>query len=274
MQQKIPDVAKTIDFNSVRWYAERASAAYKTEDEIKASFPDTVRVNQNGKTKVQYFLEFDQDKKRQIISVRGTDNLKNIKEDVEYVKSKNKKLNIFVHKGFDEDTIKVYQDILPLLRKDYAVRLTGHSLGAAISTLLMIYLYEDGFEIEKSINFGQPKVTNKKGVQRYHFLPLTRVVNENDVVPLLPPVTLLSALHGIYKHMGDEVILLKGAEYIYLDQHQSSREKVEGFWENIDHESVKEHFMDNYLKNIDSKLTSAVQVPYADREVYLDQHKD
>ncbi|MEZ5632891.1 lipase family protein [Nitrosomonas sp.] len=72
----------------------------------------------------------------QIISVRGTANLKNIKEDAEYIQSKNNKLNIYVHKKFDEDAFKIYQDILPYLKKDYAVKLTGHSLGAAIAALL------------------------------------------------------------------------------------------------------------------------------------------
>nr|WP_292955467.1 lipase family protein [Nitrosomonas sp.] len=208
------------------------------------------------------------------MSVRGTANLKNIKEDAEYIQSKNNKLNIYVHKGFDEDAFKIYQDILPYLKKDYAVKLTDHSPGAAIAALLMIYLYEDGFDIDRLINFSQPKFTNKQGALRYHTLPLTRIVNENDVVPLLPPATLVNALHGSYKHMGDEVILLKGVEYIYLEQHQAETKKVEGFWDNIDHESVKEHFIANYLKNINSILAKAIQVPYSSREVYLDQHAD
>ncbi|MCP5244554.1 MAG: lipase family protein [Burkholderiales bacterium] len=268
------EVAKAIDFDEVQWYAKRASAAYNTEAEIRAAFPDTVRVVQVGNTRVQYFLEQDDGNKLQVISVRGTANLKNIKEDVEYTQSKNEKLDIYLHKGFDEDAYKIYNDILPHLRKDYSIRLTGHSLGAAIAAILMIYLHEDGFEVQKMINFGQPKFTNNKGVQRYHTLPLTRIVNENDVVPLLPPVTLLSALHGRYTHMGDETILLKGIAYVYLEQHQVDSQKVEGFWDNIDHESVQEHFIANYLKNIGSKLMTALQVPFAEREVYLNQHGD
>ncbi len=267
-------VSKTIDFDEIEAYALRASAAYNSEQQIKQSFPNTVRVTQVAGTEIQYFLEFNPNEKLQYISIRGTANLKNVKEDVEYIKSRNKKLDIYVHSGFDENTIKIYNDILPFLKRDYKVRLTGHSLGAAISTLLMMYLYEDGFQVERSFNFGQPKVTNKEGVQRYGFLPLTRVVNENDVIPLVPPVTLLSALHGTYQHMGDEVILLKGENYVYLEQHHAEEHSVEGFWENIDHESVTEHFIANYLINIKSKLEKSVQIPYAQRELYLDQHDD
>ncbi|MDH5480337.1 MAG: lipase family protein [Nitrosomonas sp.] len=266
--------ADTIDFNEVKWYAQRASAAYNSAKQIKAAFPDTVRVVQVRDSKVQYFLESDPNAGLQIISIRGTDNLKNVREDVEYIKSKNNKLDIYVHSGFDEATYKIYNDIVPFLKKEYKIRLTGHSLGAAISTLLMMYLHEDGFEVERSINFGQPKVTNKDGAARYGFLPLTRVVNENDAVPLVPPVTLLSALHGVYRHMGDEIILLKGERYVYLKQHQASKKLIEGFWENIDHESITEHFIANYLININSKLGKSIRVPYAQRELYLDQHAD
>lgn len=144
--------------------------------------------------------------------------------------------------------MKIYKDVIPHLEKGYKVRVTGHSLGAAISTLLMMYLHEDGFKVERSINFGQPKVTNKAGVKAYGFLPLTRVVDENDVVPLVPPVTLLDSIHGIYEHLGDEVILLKEEYYVYLEQHDAERKSVGNFWKDMGHESITEHFMDNYLR--------------------------
>ena len=203
-------ISEAINFEVIRWFALRAKAAYDQEAQIKAVFPDTIRVSIVPGTDVQYFLEFDPKAGEQIISIRGTDNLQNFKQDAEYIPSKNKQSHIYVHSGFDADTYKVYLDILPFLRKELRVKLTGHSLGAAISTLLMIYLHADGFDIARSINFGQPKLTNKDGVNRYEFLPLTRVVDENDVVPLLPPVTLLDSLHGLYEHLGDEIILLEG----------------------------------------------------------------
>lgn len=260
---------KEIDFNEVQWYAGRAKAAYSSEKEIRKAYPQTVQVVTVGDTEVQYFLELFPEKKLQVISVRGTANFKDALEDARYLQAKDGKLSIYVHSGFDADTMKIYKDILPHLDKEYKVRVTGHSLGAAISTLLMMYLHEDGFKVERSINFGQPKVTNKAGVKAYDFLPLTRIVDENDVVPLVPPVTLIDSIHGTYEHLGDEVILLKEEYYVYLEQHDAERKSVGNFWKNIGHESIKEHFMDNYLKNTADKLDKSVQVPYSKREDYI-----
>ncbi|GJL53752.1 MAG: hypothetical protein NPIRA02_08840 [Nitrospirales bacterium] len=132
----------------------RAKAAYQNEKDIRQAFPQTVRVVTASNTDVRYFLEMFPERNLQVVTVRGTANLKNALEDGEYTQSKNKKLNIYVHRGFDADAATIYQDLLPYLKKEYAVKITGHSLGAAISTLLMMYLHEDGFHVEKSINFG------------------------------------------------------------------------------------------------------------------------
>jgi predicted lipase len=258
-----------INFAEVHWYAQRASAAYDPPYKIQQKFPNTVRVKTLDEIDVQYFLEHIPDEKIQVISVRGTANLENAKEDADYLQSKNKKLNIYVHKGFDEDAMKIYHDIKPHLLSDHSLKLTGHSLGAAISTLLMMYLHEDGYNIVRSINFGQPKVTNKRGVKRYDFLPLTRIVDEEDIVPLVPPVTLLDSVHGFYEHLGDEVILLPQEFYVYLEKHVAERKSVGSFWKSLGHQSIKEHFMRNYLKNIYTKLNSSVPVPYDAREEYL-----
>ena len=267
--QKEVAFMKKIDFKEVQWYAKRAKAAYDDEKAIKKAYPQTVRVATVGDTEVQYFLEIFPEESLQVITVRGTANLKDALEDAEYLQAKDGKLDIYVHHGFDEDTMKIYNDVLPHLKKEYKARVTGHSLGAAISTLLMMYLHKDGFQVERSINFGQPKVTNKAGVKAYDFLPLTRVVDENDVVPLVPPVTLLDSIHGIYEHLGDEVILLKEEYYVYLEQHDAERKSVGSFWKNIGHESITEHFMDNYLENTADKLNKSVQVPYSKREDYI-----
>lgn len=264
------EVAK-INFSDVQWYADRASAAYQTEQEIRRAFPATVRVTTVANTNVQYFLEIPEGQNKQILSVRGTDNLANIREDAEYLQSKNNKLGIFVHKGFDEDTFKIYQDVLPFLDKEKEVILTGHSLGAAISSLLMIYLHKDGFNIGRSLNFGQPKVTNTDGAKKYQFLPLLRLIDENDVVPLLPPTSFFDSIHGVYSHFGSEVILLEGLFYVYQDTHMQLETHSGSFWENIGEVSVGAHYMKHYLHNINSKLEKAKQIPFAERARYIDK---
>lgn len=260
---------KKVNFKEVLWYAERAKAAYQTEAEIRRAFPQTVRVAQVAGTDVQYFVERFPEQKQQVVTVRGTDNFANFKQDAEYLPEWNSKLGIRVHRGFDSDTSKLYAELLPYLDKDMAVKVTGHSLGAAISTLLMMYLHQDGFQLGLSINFGQPKVTNNEGAKAWEFLPLLRVVDENDLVPLVPPTTLLDSLHGHYEHFGREVILLEAEYFVYLSQHQAMKNSLDSFWNNLGNESVNEHFMANYLKNIQPKLTKAIAVDYREREEFV-----
>lgn len=257
------------DFQEILWFAERAKAAYTTEPEIRAKYPSTTRVVTLPESDVQYFLEVLPEQRLQVLSIRGTANLANAKEDAEYFQSRNTKLGIYVHRGFEADADSLYADVLPYLDKNLKVRLTGHSLGAAISTLLMMFLHEDGYLVERSINFGQPKLTNAKGVEAYGFLNLFRVVDENDLVPLVPPLTLLDSLHGPYEHFGSELILLRERYYAFLEQSDAARKSVLGFWENLGHESIEQHYMDSYLGNIRSKLEHAEPVPYEIRERYI-----
>lgn len=259
----------SVQFNEIYWYAKRAKAAYGNETTIRDDFPETVRIHTLPKSNIQYFLEYHSAEALQVVSVRGTENIKNWQADADYVQAKDGKLGIYVHKGFDHATRELYHDVSAEIKKGYRLRTTGHSLGAAVSTLLMMYLQHDGIEIDKSINFGQPKFTNKNGVEKYRSLPLLRVVDENDVVPLVPPVTLVDSIHGRYQHLGPEVILLQDQYYTFVDEQAAEQESIGSFWKDLGHESVKEHFMDNYIKNIEAKLKAATPVPYADRHKYV-----
>ena len=85
-----------------------------------------------------------------------------------------RRVNIDLHTGFYIAADDVYQTILPTLNRGYKNRITGHSLGGAIAVILMMFLKEDGYQLEKCITFGQPKVTDKKGAQMCQDLPLIR----------------------------------------------------------------------------------------------------
>lgn len=258
----------TVDFNKVSWYAKRASLAYSDEKTIRQNLPNVIRVIEL-RDLVQYFLETDVNNKTQIISVRGTANIKNAKQDAEYIPIKDKELGVYVHKGFDSTSKDVYNDVKSFLNKDFTIICTGHSLGAAISTLLMIRLEMDGFRVGQSINFGQPKITNKIGAVKYSKLPLIRVVDRKDLVPLCPPTTLLDSIHGTYRHFGREVLLLTGAHYSYLEEHDAERYMSSDFWNHLGEKSLKDHYMENYIANIEGKIkTVSIEVPYSDREKF------
>ena len=54
-------------------------------------------------------------------------------------------------------------------------------------------------------------------MKKYKHIPITRVVNEKDMVPLVPHFeATLSALPSLYWHMGEEIVLFPGDFYSSL----------------------------------------------------------
>lgn len=265
------EVLRSVSFEEINWYAGRAGIAYQNEAAIRSAYPATVYVGSPDHTDVLYFLEILPEKRQQIVTIRGTDNLQNALQDAEYLRAEDSALGIAVHRGFDSDTRIIWADLEPRLKRDYDTYLTGHSLGAAVSTLLMMYLQKDGYRVTGSVNFGQPKLTNNAGASAFDALPLTRVVDGKDVVPLLPADTPLDSEGGEYTHLGREVILLDGPYYVFLDRPQVLRVSQGSFWHDLGEESVDAHMVSNYLKRIAEKLKANQQVPYSNREQYLPQ---
>ncbi|NES83362.1 MAG: lipase family protein [Moorea sp. SIO2B7] len=180
--------------------------------------------------------------------------------------NKSNKICIDLHTGFHKAAEDVYEAIFPHLKKDYKTRLTGHSLGGAIAVILMILLKEKGYHIEKCITFGQPKVTDTKGAQTCKDLPLIRVINDEDLVPLLPPSTILTILQGGYEHFGSEITLQKG-KYTYTQEHKGKGNHEHGFWANLfeavarkhiteSTDNIEDHNLNLYLFNILSNMQS------------------
>jgi hypothetical protein len=257
-----------INFNELNDYGRRAKAAYGAEAQIRASYPKTVRVAEPGNTKVRYFLEQDDPAKIQHITIRGTANKRNLKEDIEARVLIDPQSGLPVHQGFEQDARAVYADVKPLLQKGYATRISGHSLGGAVAVLVAIYATADGHTVERIVTFGQPRFTTTEGVARLQSLPLTRVVDENDIIPMLPPGGGNKA-QGPYDHVGPEVILLEGPRYVYLPDHVASRLAVGELSRNIGIADLNDHKMDNYLKRLAGKSKGAVEVPYNEREKYV-----
>lgn len=260
---------KKIDFEQISWFAKRASAAYLSKSEIFRILPNTVWINTPKDTKVRYFLEVDPTRKIQTIAIRGTTDLKNIVEDLAFDKRENHQLGLHLHRGFDKIARKIFKDIRPHLKSNHPIRVTGHSLGAAVGVILMMYLKKEGYTLAPSINFGQPKVTDAPDAERFGYLPITRIVDGNDPVPMFPPYTLINAPHGAYAHIGPEVILLDQKRYVYLNKHDAERISVGEFWRDLATISLDDHSMEKYIKRINALATVAKQVTYARREAFI-----
>ena len=205
------------------------------------------------------------------LSIRGTENSANVKSALTYTKIKDKLSGIYLHEGFANATKEVYAEIKKCFDKKAEIHLTGHSLGGAASVICMIWLKVEGYNVKSCYTFGQPKVTNSKGREKYKHLPLQRVVMQGDPVPYLPPSTLLSQLQGNFRHFGDEVILLKDDKYVYLEGHDASRKNKGSLWNKANSRKLKSHSMENYLKNIERKLKGAREQGWSKEAASLSQ---
>jgi len=123
-----------------------------------------------------------QDRGVTIISIRGTDNGKNVLTDLDARPFQDGKLGIQIHKGFRDASEKLRDDILENVALEETIILTGHSLGGAIAQILGLWFEDDGYEVQ-IYTFGSPSVMMEQMWEDGHF----RVYLENDPVPFLPP---------------------------------------------------------------------------------------
>jgi triacylglycerol lipase len=260
---------ENINFREVYSYAERANAAYGSKSVFQSKYPQTIRINAPGQINVLYFLERNDKTRTQFITVRGSANSTNFSEDLDIAVREDRKASIPVHAGFDLAARTIYQDVKPHLKPGYKTHLTGHSLGGAVAAIMTIYMIEDGVEVIRVVTFGQPRFTTADGVKRLSFLPLARVVDENDIIPMVPPATALDPTFGPYEHVGSEVILLEGRNIVYLPAHDANRISVGEFWRSASFADLKDHKMEKYLQRIADKTKGTIEVPYSKREQFV-----
>ena len=117
-----------------------------------------------------------------IISIRGTDNGKNVLTDLDARPFRDKKLGVQIHRGFRDASEKLRDDILENVALEETIILTGHSLGGAIAQILGLWFEDDAYEVQ-IYTFGSPSVMIEQMWEDGHF----RVYLENDPVPFLPP---------------------------------------------------------------------------------------
>lgn len=269
-----------LNFEEILQYALRAQLAYAIAKPgwhiteklgWRSSSPYRVYLEEVPEVNINVIVELDDSQQLQWIAVRGTDNLRNWLEDLDYVekhfsqKFAEQTLSIDLHNGFYQASTAVWKVIQSHLNQNYKTRITGHSLGGAIAAILMIFCKDAGYSLEKCITFGQPKITNRNGAKQAAHLPLLRVINQEDVVPTVPPNSLLNLLRGGYVHFGPEV-QLQPSSYVFRSEH-NERSLTQGFWWRLLNEDMKnilkdvqEHYIQNYLHNLVSNLESSKQI--------------
>lgn len=270
-------LGKRIDWKNLAWFGWLSRYAYKGDDEIKHRYEKFSSVYINEIDKIKYIVLVDDIQQRYYVSIRGTDNSNNVLQDINYFKDKSERLGINIHTGFHRASEKISDDLIQNMDKTYDVYLTGHSAGGAMALVVGWYLKYHGFKVCECITFGQPKVTDIEGTRMMNgYISLTRVVNETDIVPMVPPA---GTNFTRYAHTGDLVILLDGGKYANLYPPYSTNFGVNSFWLFVaDNDfslykvgkELPDHYMDNYHSNIETIITNGEEVPWKIHKEHLD----
>ena len=96
------------------------------------------------------------------------------------------------------EALKSQQPLPPLV-------VTGHSLGGALATMAAASLHENGIDVAGLYTFGQPRVGDLRFTRQLNRNlegKVFRFVNNNDVVPHIPPPFSLRNPLRLYGHLG------------------------------------------------------------------------
>ena len=114
-----------------------------------------------------------------------------------------------VHRGFLDGWQSVEKQVVYYLRRwwtpETKLWVTGHSLGGALAAIATISLETQGFQVSGLYTFGQPRVADWRMVNAMNRClgdRLFRYVNNNDIVPLIPPQIIPWVPTRVYGHMG------------------------------------------------------------------------
>ncbi|KAJ8605577.1 hypothetical protein CTAYLR_000168 [Chrysophaeum taylorii] len=160
---------------------------------------------------MRYFVRTERKKGSvsQHVSIKGSDNAKNFRDDVDYAKVLDLGCRVRLHRGFKRVADAVWEDAAMYLEKEASIELTGHSLGGGVATILGMRLVAIGGNVTRVVSFGAPKVTNAHGGKIYApRLPLLRVLTADDPIPTLPSMDAASQIFGFYRHFGHRLVLL------------------------------------------------------------------
>ncbi|WP_455202015.1 lipase family protein [Kaarinaea lacus] len=262
-------------FVEILQYARLANAAYENRARIEKTLATQdyrlVHYANLPKLQVSFYLASDDKNKIHIITVRGTSNVENALVDIAIQLIKSDNSGILLHNGFAVSAKGIYNDIKPKLNKQYKIRATGHSLGGAVAAVLAMYLSNDGYQVEKVVTFGQPKVTNFSGSRKLDELEIWRVVTPGDLVPLVPPLEMADINNlNIYWHSGREIILLEGKQYSITSGIESMLRATKFLAQPLSEKNLRHHQMSYYLALIEAKTSKPQWIPYKnDLSIFL-----
>lgn len=256
-----------INFSEIKEFATLANAAYQPLPIIRTLSAlkkyQLSHYSNIPEIEISYFLVTDDAARTQVIVVRGTSNVENAMVNAALKLTLDRHLGVSLHNGFSQSAQAIYTEIKPLLKTDYVINVTGHSLGGAVALILAMHLDVDDFNVGKAVTFGQPKVTNLAGTNAFKHLDVIRVVTPKDLVPLVPPFDPVDFNDlDIYWHSGRELILLADTTYALLEGVNSLLRATRFTQEPLNDKNLQDHQMMLYMLMLDKKIPVASLVPF------------
>jgi triacylglycerol lipase len=158
-----------------------------------------------------------------------------------------------VHRGFKQEV----DDIWPMVKEDlthkrnqnHTVWFTGHSLGAAMATVMASRCEDDQSmpHVEELYTYGSPRVGWRKFVNSLS-CKHQRWVNNNDIVTRVP-----LKIMG-YKHDGCEHYMNAYGQVRKMTTWQRIKDRWRGMWMGLKNGSIdnfSDHSMANYIANLE-----------------------
>ena len=230
------------------------SVRYDTVDKIQADWAglyDRISTIEIPAVENRYALFENDTERRADIAIRGTVNVRNAVFDIEFLKGKSPKLGIYLHSGFEKVAMAVYADLRPRLRSGYAIRIAGHSLGAAEAIILGMLLVNDGYAVEKIVATAPPKVTDSEGWARFTRLPVIRLTAAYDPIPFFPSENLVYK-RDPYIQGGRVLMLLDGPSLTVVDGsfYNDLPEEKKLVYADGKEFDVADHFLKRYIDRL------------------------
>lgn len=236
-------------------FAKLASIAYSNEDEAKSQvrklgFTTVEFYNKDGAQAYRFMNKHDL-----VIVCRGTEPTcyNDIGADLNAIPVISETVSR-VHKGFKEEVDELWpmilEDILRSVNLDKELWFCGHSLGAAMATIMAsrCHYNEEIPNPQELYTYGSPRV-GWSGYVVHLGINHHRWVNNNDVVTTVPPKFL-----G-YKHHGEEHYLNAYGNVRKLTGWQRFKDKWRGIKmgiKNRQFDSFSDHSITEYIRHLEN----------------------
>ena len=193
-----------------------------------------------------YMME---DNTKIVVVVRGTELSESgdISTDLNILQTKSR-THGGVHAGFYNDTDEIWKEVTHYIneeeRRYKKVWMCGHSLGGAIAMIMSSRLPS---RVAVCYTYGCPRVGNKRWVSSLRFSN-HRFVNNNDIIPRIPPMWLC------YRHYGELHYINYYGNIRNLTVWQKIKDQIRGRFRALRKfelfDDIKDHNIKEYVRKL------------------------